>query len=53
LTLEEKLVISLRHPILDSRMLAVQILGNLHSVLALPEFGYIIDDESSDTYSWK
>jgi hypothetical protein len=50
LTLEQKLVMSLRHPILDSRMMAVKILGNLGSVLALPDFEKIIEDESSDIY---
>jgi len=50
LTLEQKLVLSLCHPILDSRMMAVQILGNLGSALALPEYKNILEDENSDIY---
>jgi HEAT repeat protein len=50
ISIEQKLVMALRHPILDSRMMAVQILGNLGSVQALPEFEKILDDDSSDIY---
>lgn len=41
---------SLRHPAPDSRMMAIQILGNLGSHQALPEFESIIEDKNSDFY---
>lgn len=50
LTLEEKLVMALNHPVAENRMLAVQILGKLGSVLALPQFENIITDRSADVY---
>ncbi len=50
LTLEEKLVMALNHPVAENRMLAVQILGELGSVLALPQFEKIITDRSADVY---
>jgi HEAT repeat protein len=50
LPLEEKLLMSLRHPALDSRMMAVQILGNLGSTRALPQFEIILSDPETDIY---
>jgi HEAT repeat protein len=50
LSLEEKLVMSLSHPVLDSRMMAVRILGKLGSVQALPEFDKMISDQEADFY---
>lgn len=50
LTLEEKLVMALSHPVAENRMLAVQILGELRSSLALPRFEQMIADPSVDIY---
>jgi len=50
LELEEKLLMSLRHPVPDIQMMAVQILGNLGSILALPQFDIILSDPDADVY---
>jgi HEAT repeat protein len=49
---EDKLLLALRHPILDNRMMAVQTLGNLGSRRALGEFERMLADPSSDVYLW-
>jgi HEAT repeat protein len=49
-TLEEKLLMSLRHPAPDIQMMAVQILGNLGSIQALPQFENIPSDPETDVY---
>jgi len=41
---------SLRHPVPDIQMMAVQILGNLGSILALPQFDIILSDPDADVY---
>lgn len=50
LSFEEKLLLSLEHPVLEQRMLAVQTLGRLGSILALDPLERIIWDSRSDVY---
>jgi HEAT repeat protein len=50
LALEEKLLLSLSHPVLDSQMMAAQILGNLGSTKALPQFEVILSDPKTKIY---
>jgi HEAT repeat protein len=50
LSFEEKLLLSLEHPVLEQRMLAVQTLGRLGSVRALDPLERIIWDSHSDVY---
>jgi HEAT repeat protein len=50
LSYEEKLLLTLKHPILDNRMIAVQSLGNLGSQQALPMFAEILADLDADVF---
>ncbi len=45
LTYEEKLMLALEHPIRESRMMAIRLLGELRSRLAVPAFGAILQQE--------
>lgn len=45
LSYEERLICALRHPIDDSRMLAIQLLGDMRSRKALPHFATILETE--------
>jgi len=45
LSFEEKLIYTLSHPIDDSRMMAIQLLGDIHSRRALPYFAAILETE--------
>lgn len=45
LSYEEKLLLSLKHPIRENRMIAIQLLGKLKSRAALPVFESILDSE--------
>jgi len=45
LPMEEKLILSLRHPAREYRMLAVQLLGDLGSNAALPHFETLMKAE--------
>jgi HEAT repeat protein len=42
---EDKLLRALRHPVPETRLLAVQILGELRSDRAVPEFARILTEE--------
>jgi HEAT repeat protein len=42
---EGKLLLALKHPIRENRMLAIQLLGELKSRTAIPAFATIIDEE--------
>jgi hypothetical protein len=42
---QEKLIRALEHPIRENRMLAIQLLGDLRSRLAVPAFGAILREE--------
>jgi len=48
---EEKLLLALHHPVPDSRMVAIQTLGDLHSQRALPEFEKILENLEEDVYT--
>ncbi|MCL4561366.1 MAG: HEAT repeat domain-containing protein [Chloroflexi bacterium] len=47
---EDKLLISLHHPVQDNRIMAIEILGNTGSRKAIPEFEQILAQESEDYY---
>jgi HEAT repeat protein len=42
---EGKLLLALKHPIRENRMLAIEILGDIKSQTAVPAFANIIDEE--------
>jgi hypothetical protein len=42
---EDKLVGALRHPVPETKLLAVQLLGEIHSSRAVPEFARILAEE--------
>ena len=48
---EEKLLLALRHPVPESRMVAIQTLGDLHSQRALLELERILGDLQEDVYT--
>lgn len=50
LAYEEKLLAALRHPIAERRMMAAQVLGNINSRRALPEFLILCGDEHADYF---
>ena len=50
LSYEEKLLLALRHPVPESRMVAIQTLGDLHSQPAPPELVKILRDLQEDVY---
>jgi DNA-directed RNA polymerase subunit RPC12/RpoP len=43
---EQKLILALRHPIRENRLIAVQLLGNLRSGDALPYFKTMLEGEN-------
>jgi len=45
LSYEEKLILALKHPIRENRMIAVQVLGKLHSRAAIPFFATLLQTE--------
>jgi HEAT repeat protein len=45
LSYEEKLILALKHPIRENRMMAVQVLGKLHSRTAIPLFTSLLQTE--------
>jgi len=45
LSYEEKLILALKHPIRENRMIAVQVLGKLHSRAAIPIFATLLQTE--------
>jgi HEAT repeat protein len=45
LSYEGKLICALRHPIRENRMMAIQLLGEMHSHMALPYFAAILETE--------
>jgi len=45
LSYERKLICALRHPIRENRMMAIQLLGETHSHMALPYFAAILETE--------
>ena len=51
LSFEKKLVLSLEHPILDMRLQAIHILGDLGSLAALPGLEKLLDTETKDIYA--
>jgi hypothetical protein len=44
---EDELILALRHPIRENRMLAIQLLGDLRSKSAIPVFGSILHEENN------
>jgi hypothetical protein len=46
---EDKLILALQHPVKENRMLAIQLLGDLHSKSAIPVFRSILR-EGDDFY---
>lgn len=50
LSFEQKLISSLHHSVPERRMMAAQILGNIHSQKALQEFQEIIENGESNYY---
>lgn len=47
---EEKLIRSLNHTVPERRIVAAQVLGNMHSVKALAEFNKIVESEDVNYY---
>jgi HEAT repeat protein len=45
LSIEEKYLLALRHPVSENRIIAAQFLGKLGSRKSLPEFGRMLRDE--------
>jgi len=45
LSYEEKLIIALKHPVRENRMIAVEVLGKLHSRAAIPFFDTLLQTE--------
>lgn len=50
LTYEEKLILSLHHPLPGRRNIAAQVLGNIQSVKALDEFEKILQSGETDYF---
>lgn len=50
ISFEQKLLSSLNHSVFERRIMAAQILGNIHSQKALQEFQNIIDSGESNYY---
>jgi len=50
LTYEQKLVLSLDHPVQERRMMAIKILGDLTSQAALPAFERLLQKPQADVY---
>jgi len=42
---EEKLLLALQHPVREHRMIAIQILGQIGTCRAIPEFSKLLDSE--------
>jgi HEAT repeat protein len=47
---EEKLIKALNHPVHESRLIAAQVLGDLHSTNALEHFEHILKTNHKDYY---
>jgi HEAT repeat protein len=47
---EEKLIAALSHPVHESRLIAAQVLGELHSMKALKHFARILQRNRKDYY---
>lgn len=47
---EEKLIAALSHPVHESRLIAAQVLGELHSIKALKHFARILKRNRSDYF---
>jgi hypothetical protein len=43
---EDKLILALRHPVRENRILAIQLLGDIRSKSAISAFGYILHEEN-------
>ncbi|MCL4561177.1 MAG: HEAT repeat domain-containing protein [Chloroflexi bacterium] len=50
---EHKLLLSLHHPVQDNRIMAINLLGEIKSVAALPELEAILFEENTNYFTQK